>query len=229
MQDTIAHKVAQTHQTIRLAAQNANRKPDSVALLAVSKKQSAEKILAAFHAGQTCFGESYVQEALEKITALSHLPIEWHFIGGIQSNKTKSIANHFHWVQSIDRASIAVALNKHRPYDLPPLNVCIQINIDDEETKSGVIEDELRALADTITQLPRLSLRGLMCIPKKTTCKTHQKNTFLKVANLQEQLISAGYPLDTLSMGMSDDYIPAIESGSTMVRIGTAIFGKREP
>lgn len=209
----------QLNSNIRCAEQAAMRDAGSVTLLAVSKNRSAEKIRDLYHAGQTRFGENYLQEALEKMHALKDLPIEWHFIGNIQSNKTKLIAEHFSWVQSVSRLSIAKRLNNQRPLHLPPLNICIEVNIDHEKTKSGVPVPEVFALATKITKLNHITLRGLMIIPEKNHADAFQK-TFL----LQQELNTRGFKLDTLSMGMSSDFEEAIRYGSTMVRIGTALF-----
>lgn len=207
---------------IHLAEIKYHRTPGNVSLLAVSKKQSAEKIREAFNAGQKSFGENYLQEALEKQIALRDLNIEWHFIGNIQSNKAKLIAENFDWVHSVSRFSIAKKLNDHRPAHLEPLNICIEINIDDETTKSGVLIESVFELSQNIAALKHLKLRGLMIIPKKSS-----QNAFQKTAALQRELIVRGFLLDTLSMGMSADFEDAIAAGSTIVRIGTAIFGVR--
>lgn len=201
----------------------------NVMLLAVSKKQPAEKIETAFQAGQAAFGESYVQEAIEKQKQLAHLAIDWHFIGNIQSNKTKLIASHFNWVHSVNRQSIAKRLNDHRPDHLPPLNVFIEVNIDNDPSKSGVPVTDVKLLAQSITtHHPKLNLRGLMVIPHHEKDPNKQFLIFKKVADLQASLISKGIVLDALSMGMSADYEMAIKAGSTLVRIGTALFGERE-
>lgn len=198
------------------------RIPKNVTLIAVSKKQSAEKIRDAFNSGQKQFGENYLQEALDKQKQLTDLNIEWHFIGTIQSNKTKLIAQYFDWVQSVDRLIIAKRLNDQRPAHLPPINICIEININEEKTKSGVLPKDVFELAKNISELKQIKLRGLMIIPEKNNL-----GAFRKAALLQEQLIQAGFLLDTLSMGMSADFEEAILAGSTMVRVGTAIFGNR--
>jgi len=199
----------------------------TVKLLAVSKTWPAEKLRIAFNAGQFSFGENYLQEALIKISALSDLEIEWHFIGPIQSNKTREIAEHFDWVQSVDRWKIAQRLSKQRPAELAPLNVCLQINIDDEESKSGIAADDTLDFAAKINQLDNLQLRGLMIIPAKTDDPLQQRDSFHRARKLYQQL-SILYPsVDTLSMGMSADMQEAIEQGSTMVRIGSALFGQR--
>lgn len=201
-----------------------SRPADSVSLLAVSKKQSADKIREAYAAGQRAFGENYLQEALQKMQSLADLKIEWHFIGPIQSNKTKKIAEHFHWVQSVDSLKIAQRLNDQRPDHLPPLNICLEINISGEASKSGVAPHEAAALATACRELPRLKLRGLMTIPASGNAARQQ---FHLMFELFQQLNLAGHALDTLSMGMSDDYEAAIAEGSTLVRIGTALFGER--
>jgi pyridoxal phosphate enzyme (YggS family) len=178
-------------------------------------------------AGQRDFGESYAQEALDKIAALADLPITWHFIGPLQSNKTRAVAEHFDWVHSVDRAKVAERLASQRPAALPALNVCLQVNISGEASKSGVAPDQLGALAQAVARLPHLRLRGLMAIPEPTDDAALARARFLALARLRDELNGQGYELDTLSMGMSDDFEAAIESGSTMVRIGTAIFGPR--
>lgn len=197
----------------------------SVSLLAVSKKQSIAKIREAYDAGQRAFGENYLQEALQKMAELADLDIEWHFIGPIQSNKTKKIAEHFHWVQSVDSLKTAQRLNNQRPEHLPPLNICLEINISGEASKSGINSNEAAALAAACSTMPRLKLRGLMTIPTASLDTARQQ--FHAMQQLFQQLIHAGYSLDTLSIGMSDDYEAAIAEGSTLVRIGTGIFGKR--
>jgi pyridoxal phosphate enzyme (YggS family) len=213
--------------TIQLAEKAAQRQPESVALLAVSKTWPAEVLRQANQAGQRFFGENYLQEALEKISTLTDLDIEWHFIGPIQSNKTKDIAAHFDWVQSLDRVKIAQRLAKQRPENMPDLNVCIQVNIDNESSKSGVTPAELFSFAHEISQIDRLVLRGLMIIPAKIKHEEQQRIAFKKAYSLFEQLVEKYPTIDTLSMGMSADMILAIEEGSTMVRIGTALFGQR--
>jgi len=205
------------------------RKPFSVSLLAVSKTQPVEKILAAVQAGQIAFGENYLQESLEKITALANENIEWHFIGSIQRNKTKKIAEHFAWVHTIDDIKIAKRLNEQRPSHLPPLNICLQINSSFEATKSGTDPQNILSLAKDCTLLPRLKLRGLMTIPAPKKTFAEQRAELHKLRLIYEMLNTHGFGLDTLSMGMSDDMEAAIAEGATMVRIGTAIFGKRLP
>ena len=210
-------------QKIRQAEEKHHRQPGDVSLLAVSKKQSSEKIREAYHAGQTRFAENYLQEALQKQRDLTDLDIEWHFIGTIQSNKTKLIAQQFEWVHSVDRLSIAEKLNRHCESLKKTLNICIEINIDIEQTKSGVLLQDVIDLAKNIVALKHLKLRGLMVIPKKD----NPLLAFQKTAALQQKLILHGMKLDTLSMGMSNDFEAAIAAGSTIVRIGTAIFGER--
>lgn len=199
----------------------------SVTLLAVSKAQSAEKLREAYQTGQTKFGENYLQEALNKQAELADLNIEWHFIGPIQSNKTQPIAQHFSWVHGVDRLKIAQRLNDARPADLPPLQICLQVNISGETSKSGVAPDALAELVKAVSILPRLKLRGLMSIPEPTDDEALQRQQFKQMRLLFNRLVNEGYALDTLSMGMSGDYKIAIEEGATMVRIGSAIFGAR--
>jgi pyridoxal phosphate enzyme (YggS family) len=198
-----------------------------VMLLAVSKAQSAEKLREAWDAGQTRFGENYLQEALYKKAELADLKIEWHFIGPIQSNKTQLIAQHFSWVHGVDRLKIAQRLNDARSADLPPLEICLQVNISGEDSKSGVAPNELLELAETVSALPKLTLRGLMTIPEPTDDETVQRQQFKQMRVLLNDLKKEGVVLDTLSMGMSSDYKIAIEEGATIVRIGSAIFGAR--
>jgi PLP dependent protein len=211
---------------ILLAKKQAGRQ-DAVSLIAVSKAQTAERVKEAYQAGQTIFGENYVQEAIAKQNLLADCNIAWHFIGPIQSNKTQLIAQHFSWVQSVDRLKIAQRLSHARGDTLPPLNVCIQLNSSNEASKSGIQTQELIALAKAITHLPNLKLRGLMAIPAPTpdVAKQHQQFQLVKAAfsALQEH----GFDVDTLSIGMSDDYMAAIEEGATIVRVGSAIFGAR--
>jgi pyridoxal phosphate enzyme (YggS family) len=205
----------------------AGRNPGSVSLLAVSKRHSANSIRTLFIAGQKDFGENYVQEALKKQQKLSDLGIVWHFIGPLQSNKTRDVAQHFDWVHSVDRAKILRRLSEQRPENLPPLNICLQVNIDDEAQKSGARVGDIPALARLANDLPGLKLRGLMAIPSQTTMDQTGSNSFDRMKQLFEDLKSAGIELDTLSMGMSADLEPAIAAGSTLVRIGTDLFGPR--
>lgn len=223
---TISSHLQDILTTIQSAKSN-SQAPQEVMLLAVSKAQPAPVIREAFAAGQTQFGENYLQEALEKQTALSDLNIEWHFIGPIQSNKTQPIAQNFSWVHSIDRLKIAQRLNDARPAELPPLQVCIQVNIGNEESKGGIHTDALETLATAISALPRLKLRGLMAIPPPTTDKNQQRAQFKQVRECYDALLTKGFKLDTLSIGMSEDYPVAIEQGATIVRIGSALFGAR--
>lgn len=204
-----------------------HRQPGSVQLLAVSKKQSAKQIAEAYQTGQRCFGENYLQEALIKIEALSDQSIEWHFIGQIQSNKTRQIAEQFAWVHSIDDSKIAKRLNDQRPADLPPLNLCIEVDISNEKTKAGVKIEEVMPLISYCLTLPRVKLRGLMAIPAPSNDFTAQRNTYRQLYSLWQSIRDQGIMLDTLSMGMSDDFEAAIAEGSTFIRIGTAIFGER--
>ncbi|MCX7186040.1 MAG: YggS family pyridoxal phosphate-dependent enzyme [Methylophilales bacterium] len=206
-----------------------NQSSQSVQLLAVSKTQSASIIREAFEVGIHSFGENYLQEALEKQSQLTDLPIEWHFIGPIQSNKTQPIAQNFSWVHSVDRLKIAQRLNDARPIDLDPLNICIQLNVDSEESKGGVAIHEAESLAAAISNMPHLKLRGLMAIPEPSTNVDKQRMQFKKVRGCYDNLLAKGYALDTLSIGMSEDYPIAIEQGATIVRIGSALFGARQP
>jgi pyridoxal phosphate enzyme (YggS family) len=214
-------------QRIDAAVAAAGRESDSVRLLAVSKTWPAESVAEAYAAGQTAFGENQEQEAARKIAALGHLPIEWHFIGPIQSNKTRSIAERFAWAHAIDREKVARRLSDQRPESLGPLMVCVQVNISGEASKSGVAPDEALDLARRVAELPRLRLRGLMAVPAPSDDFTEQRMQFRKLKTLYDSIRSAGVPLDTLSMGMSDDLEAAVMEGSTLVRVGTAIFGRR--
>ncbi len=216
----IKQNLEKIHQTIKAFT------PRHIEVIAVSKKQSLAKIAAAFSDGQTQFGENYLQEALPKIKTFPD-DFVWHFIGPVQSNKTREIAENFQWVQTVDRIKIAQRLNDQRPEQLPPLNVLIQININDEESKSGLKPEEAAALAQEISKLPHLRLRGLMTIPMATQDEIIQRESFNAMHTLFQTLQQA-YDIDTLSMGMTSDYLIAIEEGATMVRIGTAIFGERE-
>lgn len=216
---------------IAAAAHAAGRAPESVALLAVSKTFGEDAVLQCHAAGQRAFGENYVQEALDKIAATGNAGIddlEWHMIGPIQSNKTRAIAEQFQWVHSVERARIAQRLNEARPPHVPPLNVCIQVNVSGEDSKSGMAPGAEIALAELIATLPRLKLRGLMAIPEPTPDATLRRRRFAVLRTLLEKLVARGHALDTLSMGMSGDLEDAIAEGATMVRVGTAIFGARE-
>jgi pyridoxal phosphate enzyme (YggS family) len=221
---TIANNIAKVVARIREAAQAVARDPDEVRLLAVSKTQPADAIRRASDAGQRDFGENYLQEALEKQADLSDLSLTWHFIGPIQSNKTKAIAEHFDWVHSVDRLKVAQRLSDQRPDSLPPLNVCLQVNVSGEASKSGCEPQDVLKLAHAIAALPRLRLRGLMAIPEPTTDPIEQRAAFARLRKLQGEL---DLPLDTLSMGMSQDLEAAIAEGATWVRVGTALFGAR--
>lgn len=222
--DKLAKVTARIHQ----AAAAARRNPQTVQLIAVSKTQPAQALAAAYAWGQRAFGENYLQEALDKQLQLAHLAhIEWHFIGPIQSNKTRPIAEHFDWVHSVDRLKIAQRLHEQRPDSLPPLNICVQVNIDDEATKSGVSLEALPALVQAITPLDRLKLRGLMAIPAATNNVDQQRTAFAKLRVALATLNQQGYELDCLSMGMSGDMEAAIAEGATFVRVGTDIFGAR--
>jgi pyridoxal phosphate enzyme (YggS family) len=216
-----------TRQAVEQAAAAANR-AGCVRLLAVSKTFPATAVREAHAAGQTAFGENYLQEALDKIAALGDLPLEWHFIGPIQSNKTRPIAEHFAWVHSVDRLKIAQRLSEQRPPHLPPLNVCLQVNVSGEASKSGVAPEEVAALAMQVAKLPHLKLRGLMSIPAPETGEAAQRLPFARMREIFQHLNGLGLGLDTLSMGMSHDYPAAIREGATIVRIGTAIFGARD-
>ena len=230
MNALIAENLAHVQAQIEAARLAAGRTPGSVRLLAVSKTWGPDAVRLAHAAGQTAFGENYIQEAVDKITALHGLPLQWHCIGPIQSNKTRLVAEHFDWVHSIDRLKIAQRLSEQRPENLPPLQVCIQVNVDGGATKSGVAPQDLPALAQAVAALPRLQLRGLMTIPEpaETAAQMHAVHAVhAKAKALFEALRQQGLPLDTLSMGMSADLEAAIAEGSTLVRVGTAIFGKR--
>jgi pyridoxal phosphate enzyme (YggS family) len=228
---TIAHKLQAVDATIYAASKAAGRDPTQVKLLAVSKTFPAEAVLEAVAAGQHAFGENYLQEALDKIAAVAAaLPseqVEWHFIGPIQSNKTRPIAASFAWVHTVERLKIAQRLSEQRPAGLPPLNVCLQVNISGEASKSGATPEELPELARQVALLPNLKLRGLMAIPEPETDVAKQRAAFARVRALADQLRAGGIELDTLSMGMSADMAAAIAEGATIVRVGSAIFGAR--
>jgi pyridoxal phosphate enzyme (YggS family) len=209
------------------AADDAGRAADSVKLLAVSKKQPVASILEAAAAGQRDFGENQVQEGLEKISVLVDEALVWHFIGHLQTNKTRAVAEHFDWVHSVDRLKTARRLSDQRPDSLPDLNICLQVNVDQEQSKSGVQSSALLELASGVAELPRLKLRGLMCLPAIRHGIEEQRRPFARLRQLAEELAAAGIATDTLSMGMSDDFRAAIFEGATIVRVGTAIFGPR--
>ncbi len=222
---TIAENIAKVGERIREAAQASQRDFATIGLLAVSKTKPPQAIREACAAGLHDFGENYLQEALSKQAELSDLPLIWHFIGPIQSNKTKAIAEHFSWVHSVERLKIAQRLSEQRPAQLPPLNICLQVNVSGEASKSGCAPEDLPALAAAVAKLPRLKLRGLMAIPEPTDDLAAQHAAFAQVRELQASL---NLDLDTLSMGMSHDLEAAIAEGASWVRIGTALFGARD-
>jgi PLP dependent protein len=224
---TIAANLQAVRERIARAAQASGRGAADIGLIAVSKTFGAGHVAEAHAAGQRAFGENYLQEAEAKISELAGLHLEWHFIGPIQSNKTRSIAAHFDWVHSVEREKIAQRLNDARPAHLPPLNVCMQINVSGERSKSGVSPGSEAGLARAIAALPRLRLRGLMAVPEPTTDRALQRRRFARLRELRDGLAADGFALDTLSMGMSDDLEAAIAEGATLVRVGTAIFGSR--
>jgi pyridoxal phosphate enzyme (YggS family) len=224
---TIATNLAQLNLQIAELTARYQRPPNCVQLLAVSKNQTSAAIEAAYSAGQRAFGENYLQEALTKISALKEYAIEWHFIGAIQSNKTKKLAEHFAWIHTVDNLSVAERLNKQRPDELPPLNICLQVNISHDPNKSGCAPENILALAQACQNFTRLNLRGLMTIPQQNNSFTSQRAEFHKMFELFQKLSIDGLNIDTLSMGMSDDLEAAIAEGSTMLRIGTKIFGIR--
>lgn len=224
----IASRLQAVQGRIRIAAEAARRRPEEVRLIAVSKTFPAQAIREAHLAGQDAFGENYLQEARSKIEALRDLKLEWHFLGPVQSNKTRLIAQYFSWVHSVDNLKHAQRLSDARPDDLPPLQICIQVNISGEETKRGCEPDRLGELATAAYGLRRLQLRGLMSIPEPTDDMKAQCDSFAQLRRMKDQLVAEGLELDTLSMGMSDDLEAAISEGSTMVRVGRAIFGPRQ-
>ena len=223
----IPHNLRTIGAEIAESCKAVNRAFSHVQLLAVSKRHSADAIKEAYSAGQRAFGENYVQELFEKATTLDSLEIEWHFIGALQSNKTKDIAATASWVHTIDRLKIARRLSEQRPAELPPLNVCLQVNVNNEASKSGASLDELEGLAEAVAQLPNIRLRGLMAIPEASQDEATQRANFALLAAAKDKLNAKGHALDTLSMGMSGDMPAAIAEGATIVRIGTAIFGTR--
>ena len=224
----IEKNLKSVNRIIQQCAEKSGRLPGDILLLAVSKTKPSSDIKTAFKAGQCDFGENYLQEALEKIQVLRELPLVWHYIGRIQSNKTRPIAENFSWVHTLDNLKHARRLSEQRPKSLPPLNACIQVNIDEEESKGGITSTQVRQLAEQIRNLTGIKLRGLMAIPQATQDRNRQKQSFHRLAELMKQLNQDGYTLDTLSMGMSGDLDVAIEQGATIVRIGTAIFGERQ-
>lgn len=226
---TISPRLQVVRDRLVTACERSGRSPDTITLLAVSKRQPAEALRAAFEAGQRDFGENYVQEGLDKIEALADLraQLRWHLIGPLQSNKTRVVAEHFDWVHSIDRLRIAERLAAQRPAGLAPLQVCLQVNVDGGANKAGVSPDELSELALAVSRLPRLRLRGLMAIPEPSDEVGIQRAAFRQVRELWEGLRAQGLVLDTLSMGMSDDLESAVAEGATLVRVGRAVFGHR--
>jgi len=223
----LPERIAAVRSRIRKAAERSGRDVDSVTLLAVSKTHPAELIRTATADGIEHFGESYVKEALPKIETLTGLELTWHFIGQLQANKTRPVAEHFGWVHGVDRLRVAERLSEQRPFHAPPLNVCLQVNVAGEGTKGGVTPAELPGLAAAVAVLPRLALRGLMCIPPPENDADRQRHWFAETAKLMGHLRVPGTTLDTLSMGMSDDLEAAVAEGATIVRIGTALFGPR--
>lgn len=210
------------------AARAHGRDPRTITVLAVSKGQSADAIRAAYAAGQRDFGENYVQEAAAKMDLLADLPLIWHFIGPVQRNKTRFVAERCDWCHTVDRPAVADRLNEQRPYHSPPLQVCIQVRMGDDPGRAGVAPDDLRALAEHVAVLPRLRLRGLMCLPPPEPTFERQRVHFRRLRECMEELVAAGLTLDTMSAGMSGDLEAAIAEGATVVRVGTAIFGPRE-
>jgi len=223
----LAERLRSVRERVARAAAAAGRSAHSVTLLAVGKAQPAELLAAAADSGLTHFGESYLQEALGKIAALQERPLTWHFVGRIQANKTRPIAEHFAWVHAVDRLKVAERLSAQRPPHTAPLNLCLQVNVAGELSKGGVAPAELPALAAAVARLPRLALRGLMCIPPEESEPTRQRAWFARLRALLEELNAEGLRLDTLSMGMSADFEAAILEGATIIRLGTALFGAR--
>ncbi len=227
--DGIDHQLTALLNRIRAAEERCGRAPDSVELLAVSKRHPVAAIRAAYAAGQTAFGENYLQEAVEKQDLLRDLPLTWHFIGAVQSNKTRDAAARFDWIHTVDRPKIARRLGEQRPESLPPLNICIQVNVSGETQKAGCAPEEAGAIANTVAEQPRLRLRGLMTIPAPSDDFAAQRQPFARLRELFDELVAAGHSLDTLSMGMTADLEAAVAEGATVVRIGTALFGPRNP
>ena len=222
-----ASRLATVRSRIDSAARAAGRDPASITLIGVSKAQPADAIRAAADAGLTDVGENYVQEAVGKMEALAGLPLIWHFIGPLQSNKTRPVAERFQWVHSVDRLKVARRLSEQRPHYAPPLMVCLQVHLGDEDTKSGAVPAELPALAAEVAALPRLALRGLMCVPPAEDDPARRRHWFAELRRLRDRLEIDGHRLDVLSMGMSADFELAVAEGATHVRVGTAIFGAR--
>ena len=225
--NNIAERLAAVRQRIRNAEQTYDREPGSVGLLAVSKRQPVSALRTALAEGQHAFGENYLQEGAEKREALAGELIEWHFVGAIQSNKTRAVAEGFDWVHTVDRLKIARRLSEQRPDHLPPLQCCLQVNVSGEASKSGAEPAEVRELAHAIAALPNLRLRGLMTLPEAVTEFDAQRAAFRHLSTQQAELVDDGLALDTLSMGMSNDLEAAVAEGATMVRLGTAVFGPR--
>ena len=227
MNDTVSDNLQKVRKRIERASAAAGRASDAVKLLAVSKTMPAQAVRDAHAAGQLAFGENYIQEGVDKIASLADLPLEWHCIGPIQSNKSKWVAENFAWAHSIDRLKIAERLSAQRPAHLPPLQVCLQVNVDGGNNKSGVAPAELLALAQAVAKLPHLQLRGIMTIPEPSENKAQIQAVHRRARELFDSLNEAGLKLDTLSMGMTADLEIAITEGSTCLRVGTAIFGAR--
>jgi len=223
----IENNLARIKQQIEQAATDFDRKTSNISLLAVSKRKPASDLRSAYNCGQRDFGENFLQEAQQKMRELADLDIVWHFIGPVQSNKTKALAESFDWVHCVDRVKIAQRLSNQRPESMPPLNICIQVNIDLEASKSGVAPNDITALAESIRHLPQIKLRGLMAIPAQHSDFESQREPFARLKQALHDLQQHGLDCDTLSMGMSHDMQAAIAEGSTLVRIGTAIFGER--
>ncbi|MCP1728394.1 pyridoxal phosphate enzyme (YggS family) [Natronospira proteinivora] len=225
-----SQRLTSVRRRIRDAARQAGRDPEAIRLLAVSKTKPMADIQSLAEAGQQDFGENYLQEALDKMEGLAETepPLCWHFIGPIQSNKTRPIATHFDWVHSVDRFKIARRLSEQRPDHLPPLALCLQVNISEESQKAGVAPDQAAELADAVAELPKVQLRGLMCLPAPEEEERAQRQPFRKLAALMADLNAGGHSLDTLSMGMSADLEAAVLEGSTLIRVGTALFGSRD-
>ena len=223
----LALRIAEVRERMAQAARAAGRSAHSVTLLAVSKAQPPAVLAMAAELGLSAFGESYLNEALEKIAALQDRALTWHFVGRLQANKTRPIAENFAWLHALDRLKIAERLAAQRPFHAPPLNVCLQVNLAGESSKGGVAPAQLPALVAAVAALPRLRLRGLMCLPPAETDPARQRHWFTQLAHLQDELNAHGAGLDTLSMGMSDDFEAAIAEGATLVRLGTVLFGPR--
>jgi pyridoxal phosphate enzyme (YggS family) len=223
----LAERLHEVRERMARAAREAGRNAQSVTLLAVSKAQPPASVAAAADLGLTDFGESYLNEALEKLAALQERRLTWHFVGRLQANKTRAIAEHFAWVHALDRLKIAERLAAQRPFHAPPLNVCLQVNLGGEASKGGVSPQELGPLAQAVAALPRLKLRGLMCLPPPEIAVARQRHWFGALRALRDALNARGAQLDTLSMGMSDDFEAAIAEGATLVRLGTVLFGPR--